>query len=63
MNLDSSAIDLAVNKKYLAFSDVVKQELRSKMSNHEISVNYSNEYDKIQKMKSAFAEINGFAKE
>jgi len=56
--MDSNVIDLAINKKYTEFSDAVKAELKSKISNHDISKKYTSDYDKIQQMKNIFSKIN-----
>lgn len=46
------------DKKYTEFSAAVKQELLNKISNSEAIKNYTSEFDKIQQMKSLFAQIN-----
>lgn len=56
--IDKKVIDDATNKKYSAFSDAIKVELRNKMANHSVSKSYTSDFDKIQQMKSAFAKIN-----
>ena len=57
MSLDKSVIDLAIQKRYSDFSNAMRIELRSKLSRHPEIVRYSNEFDKIQKMKIAFSQI------
>lgn len=61
--LDKTVIDKAVDKKYTEFSDIVKAELHTKLTNHEASIAYAQEYDKIQKMRSQFAAIHGDTEE
>ena len=51
-------IQSAKDKKYTEFSNAVKDELKSKLSNHEISQNYASEYDRIQQMKDVFSQIS-----
>lgn len=63
MSLDASVIDLAIQKRYSDFSNVLRAELRSKLSNHPEMVNYSNEFDKIKKIKIAFSQINNPTKD
>jgi hypothetical protein len=63
MSLDSTVIDMAVNKKYTEFSASVKTEIQNKLTNHPISVKYAGEYDKIQQMKQVFSQINGQSEE
>ena len=46
------------DKKYTEFSTAVKQELLNKVSNTETMKNYTSEFDRIQTMKSLFAQIN-----
>lgn len=63
MGLEIKDIQNAVEKKYSAFSDAVKIELKNKISNHPESKSYATEYDRIQNMKSLFAKINGNTEE
>jgi hypothetical protein len=63
MNLDKTVIDKAVDKKYTDFSDIIKTELYTKIRNHQSSVAYATEYDKVQSVKQKFAEINGPSEE
>ncbi len=46
------------DKKYTEFSTAVKQEMLNKISNSETIKNYTSEFDRIQQMKSLFAQIN-----
>ena len=55
--MDQKIIDLAVQKKYSDFAIAVKSELHTKMKNHEEIKSYSSEYDRIQGLKSTFAQI------
>lgn len=58
MSLDTQTIDKAVNKKYSEFSDAIKQELQAKMTSHSDAKQYASDYDKIQDMKTLFAQIS-----
>jgi len=61
--LDATVINNAVDKKYTEFSDAIKNELKTKMINHETSKKYASEYDKIQDMKQMFAKIGSNTEE
>lgn len=63
MTLQTTVIDSAVNKKYSDFSATIKTELQSKLSNHEVSIKYASDFDKIQTMKTMFAKINDVSEE
>lgn len=63
MNLDKTVINKAVDKKYTEFSDTIKTELYSKMSNHPNAVAYATAYDNVQIVKQKFADINGTSEE
>ena len=54
----NTIIRSAEEKKFSEFSNAVKQELRNKLSNHPVSKQFASDFDKIQSMKSAFAQIN-----
>lgn len=56
--MDTNILRNAEDKKFSDFSDAVKQELKTKLANNPKTVAYSNDYDKIQQMKSVFAKIN-----
>jgi len=56
--LDKETISNAVDKKYSNFASAVKNELSSKMANHEISATYAAEFDRIQSAKASYNEIN-----
>lgn len=58
MSLNKDVINTALNGKYSEFSDAIKQELKTKMSSHDVSKNYCSEYDKIQNMKELFSKIS-----
>ena len=45
------------DKKYTEFSTAVKQEMLNKLASNPDVRNYTSEYDKIQHMKSLFAQI------
>ena len=56
--LDNNTIDLAMSKKYTEFSDAIKSELKSKLSNNDYVKKYTSDFDKIDQMKSMFAKIH-----
>lgn len=56
--MDTNILRSAEDKKFTDFSDAVKQELKTKLASHPKTVAYSNDFDKIQQMKSVFAKIN-----
>ena len=56
--MDQSIIDLAVQKKYSDFANAIKSNLRTKLKNHEEIQTFSTEYDRMQDLKSKFAQIN-----
>lgn len=53
-----NVIQSVADKKYTDFSTAVRQELLNKMSTNSTIQNYTNDFDKIQQMKSLFAQIN-----
>ena len=55
---DTNIMQSVADKKYTEFSTAVKQELLNKVSNTETMKNYTSEFDRIQKMKDLFAQIN-----
>ena len=55
MNIDT--IDKATDKKYTEFSDTIRSALQSKLTAHQISQDYTKEFDKFNTMKQAFADI------
>ena len=61
--LDKTVIDSAVDKKYTEFSASIKAELQGKMTAHPDMQKYAADYDKIQDMKQAFAEITSATEE
>lgn len=48
----------AEDKRFTDFSNVVKDELKQKLSGREEIKNYVDDYEKIQQMKASFAQIN-----
>jgi hypothetical protein len=58
MNLDKDVIKSAQDGKYTEFSKAIKQELNNKMSNSDIGKSYATDFDRIQQLKQAFAQIN-----
>lgn len=57
MAIDTDVLQKAKDKKFTDFSKAVKQELNNKLSNHKTVKTYVSDYDKIQQMKKAFADI------
>jgi 5'-deoxynucleotidase YfbR-like HD superfamily hydrolase len=57
MKLDNKTIELAVNGKYTEFSEIIKTALHDKVANNAKAQEYAKEFDKIQNMKAAFADI------
>lgn len=57
MSLDVSVIDSAVQKRFTEFSTAVGNELRNKLSSHPDIVEYSQEFDRIRKLKDSFSNI------
>ena len=45
------------DKKYTEFSTAVRQEMLNKISNTDTMKNYTSEFDRIQQMKTLFAQI------
>lgn len=58
MSLSQEAIDLAVQKKYSAFAEVVKTQMVTKMAEHPVAQEYIKEFDGIKNMKSTLANLN-----
>lgn len=58
MEIENNIMQAVADKKYSEFSTAVKQELLNKMANSETMKSYTSEFDKIQQMKSLFAQIN-----
>ena len=58
MENENNIMQAVADKKYSEFSTAVKQELLNKMANTETMKKYTSEFDKIQQMKSLFAQIN-----
>ena len=56
--MDAEILKSAENKKYTEFSDAIKAELKSKLAGHPTIDKYSSDYDRIQKMKDIFSQIN-----
>ena len=63
MPLEQDTLDAVKDKKFTEFSDAVKQELKSKLSNHKGTQKYVSNFDKIQQMKQSFAKIAQSASE
>lgn len=61
--LEPSDLDLAVDKRYTDFSNAIKQELANKVANNPVIQNFETEFDRIQKLKGIFAQINSTVKE
>lgn len=62
MSLNVSVIDSAVQKRFTEFSLAVSNELRNKLSNHPDIVEYSQEFDRIKKLKDEFTNITNPSK-
>ena len=56
--MNKDIIDLAVNKKFTEFSDVIKGTLLNKLAGHSDIQEYTNEYDNIKNLKVQFNAIN-----
>jgi hypothetical protein len=62
MSLNVSVIDSAVQKRFTEFSLAVSNELRNKLSTHPSIVAYTQEFDKIRKLKDSFSNISNPSK-
>lgn len=58
MENEINIMQSVADKKYTEFSTAVKQEMLNKVANSETMKSYTSEFDKIQQMKSLFAQIN-----
>lgn len=58
--MDKYDIENAIEGKFTDFSKAVKDELHSKLSSHEISVDYKTQFDSIKNMKQQFTNISGY---
>jgi selenocysteine-specific translation elongation factor len=56
--LDSNDITAAVEKRYTDFSNAIKQELNNKLQNHPIIQNHVSEFERIERLKDIFSQIN-----
>jgi selenocysteine-specific translation elongation factor len=56
--LDVNDITAAVEKRYTDFSNAIKQELNNKLQNHPIIQNHSSEFERIERLKDIFSQIN-----
>ncbi len=56
--MEANFMQAVADKKYTEFSTAVKQEMLNKLANNSDMKNYQSEYDKLQQMKSLFAQIN-----
>jgi len=56
--MEENIITLANEKKYTDFSDSVKSTLKSKLANHEVVSDYTDNLEKIAELKSALVDIN-----
>ena len=61
--LEPSDLELAVDKRYTDFSNAIKQELANKVANNPVIQDFESEFDRIQKLKGIFAQINSTVKE
>lgn len=55
---DINLMQYVQDKKYTEFSSAVKAEMQNKLANTPQMRDYVSEFDKIQNMKSLFAQIN-----
>lgn len=53
-----NAIRMAVNGQYTEFSNTIKSELKHKMASHDITKNYTRQYNQYQNLKNKFSEIS-----
>jgi selenocysteine-specific translation elongation factor len=56
--LDANDITAAVEKRYTDFSNAIKQELNNKLQNHPIIQNHTSEFERIERLKDIFSQIN-----
>jgi selenocysteine-specific translation elongation factor len=56
--LDVNDITAAVEKRYTDFSNAIKQELNNKLQNHPIIQNHTSEFERIERLKDIFSQIN-----
>lgn len=56
--MNKDVIQLAIDKKYSAFSDAIKMELHNKLTDHPVSKQYATDFDHIRQMKQKFATIS-----
>jgi hypothetical protein len=61
--LEPKDIELAVDKKYTDFSTAIKQELANKVQSNPVIQSFESEFDRMQKLKDIFAQINSTTKE
>jgi hypothetical protein len=59
--LDNNVITSATTQKYTEFSDTIKAELGSKMTNHPDCIDYADQIDKINSMKTLYTDINNLS--
>ncbi len=58
METETNFMQAVADKKYTEFSTAVKQEMLNKLASNSDMKNYTSEFDKLQQMKSLFAQIN-----
>ena len=58
METETNFMQSIADKKYTEFSTAVKQEMLNKLASNSDMKNYTSEFDKLQQMKSLFAQIN-----
>jgi selenocysteine-specific translation elongation factor len=56
--LDVNDITAAAEKRYTDFSNAIKQELNNKLQNHPIIQNHTSEFERIERLKDIFSQIN-----
>jgi hypothetical protein len=58
METETNFMQSVADNKYTEFSTAVKQEMLNKMGNNPDVKTYTSEFDKLQQMKTLFAQIN-----
>jgi selenocysteine-specific translation elongation factor len=56
--LDVNDITAAAEKRYTDFSNAIKQELNNKLQNHPVIQNHTSEFERIERLKDIFSQIN-----
>lgn len=56
--MNTAILKHAGDRKFTDFSNAVKSELKNKLANREEIKTYISDFDRVQQMKSMFAQIN-----